>query len=48
MDFGCHAKLQEKTVKYGPLVTARKSLWGKVELVAVPIGHTGITLNKTQ
>ncbi len=48
LDFGCHVKLQEKTAKYAPLVTAPKALWGKVELVAVPIGHAGTTLNKTQ
>ena len=47
-DFRCHAKLQEKTAKYVPLVTALKALWGKVKLVAVPIGHAGRTLHKTQ
>jgi hypothetical protein len=30
--------------KYASLVTARKDIWGKVELVAVPIGHAGTTL----
>ena len=48
MDFGCHAKLQENTAKYALLVTALKDLWGKVELVAAPIGHADTTLNKTQ
>ncbi len=47
-DFGCHTKLREKTAKYAPLVIDLKALWGKVELVAVPIDHVGTTLNKTQ
>ena len=47
MDFGCHAKLQEKTTKYAPLVAALNALWGKVELVAVPIGHTRTILKET-
>jgi hypothetical protein len=47
MYFGCHANLQEKIVKYTPLVTAFSSLWGRMELVSVPVGHTGTTLNKT-
>ena len=32
---------------YAPLVAALKILWGKVEFVAVPIGHAGTTLQET-
>jgi len=38
-EFGCHKRLQEKTAKYAPLVTALKAVWGKVKFVAVPIRH---------
>jgi hypothetical protein len=47
-DFGCHKRLQEKTAKYSPFVTALKAVWGKVEVVAIPIGHAGTTLITTQ
>ena len=43
-DFGCHKKLQEKTAKYAPLVTAIKAVWGKVKFVAIPIGHAGTAI----
>ena len=43
-DLGCQKRLQEKTDKYTPLVIAIKTVWGKVELVAVPIDHAGTTL----
>jgi hypothetical protein len=46
-DFGCHDTIQEKTAKYAPLITALKNVWGKVEFVAVPFGHAGITLTET-
>jgi hypothetical protein len=39
--------LQEKTAKYAPLINALKGIWGNVEFVAVPIGHTGTTFNMT-
>jgi len=47
-DFGCHKRLQEKTVKYAPLVAALKAVWGKVEFMAIPDGHAGTTLKETQ
>jgi hypothetical protein len=43
--FGCHEKIQEKTTKYVPIVKAK---WGKVEFVAVPVGHAGTILTETQ
>ena len=46
-DFGCDKRLQEKTAKYAPLVDKLKTLWGKVDFVAIPIGHAGTTLQKT-
>jgi hypothetical protein len=46
-DFGCHKRLQEKTAKYAPLVAALKIIWGKVEFVAVPVGHASTTLQET-
>ena len=47
-EFGCHKRLQEKTAKYAPLVTALKVVSGKVEFVTIPIGHAGTTLTTTQ
>jgi hypothetical protein len=47
-DFGCHERRQEKTAKYIPLINALKEVWGKVEFVAIPIGHAGTTLAETQ
>ncbi len=47
-DFGCHKRLQQKTAKYAPLVTALNAVWGKAEFMAVPIGHAGTTLKETQ
>ena len=47
-DFGCHERCQEKTTKYIPLINALKEVWGKVEFVAIPIGHAGTTLAETQ
>jgi hypothetical protein len=41
-------KLNDKTTKYAPFIAALKHIWKKVEFVAVPIGHTGTTLTKTQ
>jgi hypothetical protein len=46
-DFGCDKRQREKTAKYAPLVNALKEVWGKVEFVAVPIGHAGTTLTET-
>ena len=36
------------TDKYISLVTALKTVWWKVEFVAVPIGYAGTTLHETQ
>jgi hypothetical protein len=46
-DFGCDKRRREKTDKYAPLVHALQAVWGKVEFVAVPIGHAGTTLKET-
>ena len=47
-DFGGHKRRQEKTAKYAPLVNALKEVWGKVEFVAISVGHAGNTLKETQ
>ena len=41
-------RLHEKIAKYTPLVATLKEIWGKVEFVAVPIGHACTTLQETQ
>ena len=46
-DFGCVEKLEEKTSKYAPLLAALGRYWGRVELIAFPVGHTGTTLTRT-
>jgi ribonuclease HI len=46
-DFGCVEKLEEKTSKYAPLLAALRTYWGRVELIAFPIGHAGTTLTRT-
>ena len=46
-DLSCVEKKEEKTVKYAPLVAALSKHWGKVELVCIPIGHAGSTLQST-
>ena len=46
-DLGCDTKLTEKTEKYFPFVVALKKYWGRVEIVAIPIRHTGTTLQRT-
>jgi hypothetical protein len=46
-DLGCHKKRQEKTDKYNPLLTTLRRYWGRVDLVSIPIGHAGTTLNET-
>jgi len=45
-DFGCDTKIAKKTMTYSPLIAAFNKYWGRVEIVALPIGHAGITLNK--
>jgi len=47
MDLVCHKKLMKKSDKYNPLVTTFRRYWGRVDLVCIPIGHAGITLNDT-
>ena len=46
-DFGCVEKLEEKTSNYAPLLAALRRYWGRVELIAFPIGHAGTTLTRT-
>jgi hypothetical protein len=47
-DLGCHIKFDEKTEKYSPLIVVILiKYWGRVEFVAVPIGHAGTALTKT-
>ena len=46
-DLGCHKKREEKTNKYNPLLTTLRRYWGRVDLVCIPIGHAGTTLNGT-
>ena len=46
-DLGCHKKLKEKTDKYNPLMTTLRRYWDKVDLICIPIGHAGTTLNDT-
>ena len=47
MDLGCDVKFDKKTEKYSPLIAALIRYWGRVELIAFPIGHAGTTLTKT-
>jgi hypothetical protein len=46
-DLECDTKHTEKTEKYSSLVVALKQYWGRVEFVAIPIGHVGTTLTRT-
>jgi hypothetical protein len=46
-DLGCHKKLRGKTGKYNPLVTTLQHHWRRIDLVCIPIGHAGTTLNDT-
>jgi hypothetical protein len=46
-DLGCIEKLEEKTSKYAPLLEALRRYWGRVEFIAFPIGHAGMTLTRT-
>jgi len=43
-DLGCDVKFDKKTEKYSPLIVALRKYWGRVELIAFPIGHAGTTL----
>jgi hypothetical protein len=48
-DLGCDKKHvhAEKTEKYSSLVAVLKQYWGRVEFVAIPIGHADTTLTRT-
>ncbi len=46
-DLGCEDKFEEKNTKYAPLLASLRRHWGRVELIALPIGHAGTTLNST-
>jgi hypothetical protein len=46
-DLGCDKKHNDKTEKYYPLVAALKKRWGRVEFVAIHIGHASTTLSRT-
>ena len=46
-DLGCDVKFDKKTEKYSPLISALRRFWGRVELIAFPIVHAGITLTRT-
>ena len=46
-DLNLKAKLEEKTLKYQPLLDELKKDWGGVHLVCVPIGHAGTLLAET-
>jgi hypothetical protein len=46
-DVGCVEKLEEKTSKYAPLLEALIRYRGRVEFIAIPVGHAGTTLNRT-
>jgi len=43
---GCDNKLTQKTEIYCPLIAALEKYWGRVEFVAIPIGHAGTTLHR--
>jgi hypothetical protein len=46
-DLGLHDKRTKKTEKYHPLLCALRRYWGRVDLVCIPIGNAGTTLNDT-
>ncbi len=46
-DLGCDAKFDKKTEKYSCLIAALRKYWGRVEFIAFPIDHVGITLTRT-
>jgi len=47
MDFRCEIKIEKKTEKYSPLVAVFREYYGRVEVIAFPIGRAGTTLTKT-
>jgi hypothetical protein len=46
-DLDCHKKLKKKTDKYVSLITTLWRYWERIDLVCIPIGHAGTTLNET-
>jgi len=46
-DLGCQDKLTKKIEKYHPLPCALHQYWGHVDLVCIPIGHGGISIQDT-
>ena len=46
-DLGCQDKLTKKTEKYHACLCALRRYWGRVDLVCIPIGHSGTTLQDT-
>ena len=46
-DIGCEDKIEEKNMKYAPLMATLRRHWGRLELIALPIGHAGTTLSIT-
>ena len=46
-ELGCDIKFDNKTEKYSPLIAALRRYWGRVELIAFPIGHADTTLTRT-
>ncbi len=46
-DLNLKAKLDEKALKYQPLLYELKKDWGDAHLVCVPIGHAGALLAET-
>ncbi len=38
---------EKKTKEYSPVIAALGKYWGRVEFIALSIGHAGTTLNKT-
>jgi hypothetical protein len=46
-DLGCDKKHAEKTENYSSLVAALKQYMGRMEFIAIPIGHAGTMLTRT-
>ena len=42
-----HAKVAAKAIKYAALLQLLREHWGRVDLVCVPVGHAGTTLEAT-
>jgi len=46
-DLGCQDKLTKKIEKYNPLLCALRRYIGNIDLVCIPIGYSGTTLQNT-